>query len=296
MLPRYRVVALTAASLLLAIFARAQEPARGGAGRGGGGGRGNPLSTKQPNLPANLFTSSSTVARTPLGHEWVDIPMGRVKLHTWIEYPEGDAKAPIIIVMQYDAGLDDLQRALADQLALEGFIAVAPDLLSGQGPKGGNYDSFRFPDDAVQASAKMAPDEIIRRYKAAYDYGMKLPRANGKSAALGCGVGGTYSFRFAAEEPNLNAAVVFYGMPPNEAAMAKIKAPVLGLYGEDDPAVVDTIEPTAAAMKKLGKSYESQVYPHATHFFMTYAVEGENGAAMAQSWPKAIAFLKENTK
>ncbi len=222
--------------------------------------------------------------------------MGRVKLHTWIEYPDGDAKAPIVIVMQYDAGLDDLQRALADQLALEGFIAVAPDVLSGQGPKGGNYDSFRFPDDAIQASAKMAPDEIVRRYKTAYNYAMKLPRANGRSAALGCGVGGTYSFRFGAEEPGLNAAVVFYGLPPDQAMMEKIKAPVLGLYGEDDPAVVSSIEPIAAAMKKLGKSYESHVYPHATHFFMTYAVEGENGAAIAKAWPRAIAFLRENTK
>ena len=281
---------------LIAAVALAQEPAKGGAGRGGGGGRGSPLSTKQPNLPANLFTAGSTVARTTLRHEWVNIPMGRVKLHTWIEYPAGDAKAPIVMVMQYDAGLDDLQRALADQLALEGFIAVAPDLLSGQGPKGGNYDSFRFPNDAIQASAKMSPDEIIRRYKTAYDYAIKLQRSNGKSASLGCGVGGTYSFRFAAEEPGLNAAILFYGLPPDQAMMAKIRAPVLGLYGEDDPNIVSTVEPTAAAMKKLGKPYESHVYPHATHFFMTYAVEGENGAAIAQAWPRAIAFLEENTK
>lgn len=257
---------------------------------------GGPLANKAPDLPANLFTSGSTLARTPLRHEWVDIPMGRTKLHTWIEYPAGEAKAPIVLVMQYDAGLDNLQRALADQVSSAGFIAIAPDLASGLGPHGGNFDSFPFQDEAIRTLAKMKPDEIIRRYKAAYDYGMKLPEANGKSASLGCGIGGTYSFRFAAEEPGLNAAIVIYGMPPDEVTMTKIHAPVLGLYGEDDPAVVSTIQPTAAAMKRLGKTYEPHVYPHATHFFMTYAVEGENGAAIAQSWPVAVQFLKENTR
>ena len=282
---------LWASVAAFALTLPAQQPGPGRAGAG----RGNPLSTKQPDLPANLFTSGSAVARTPLRHEWVDIPMGRAKLHTWVEYPEGLAKAPLVLVIHYDAGLDDLQLALADQLALSGFVAVAPDLLSGLGPKGGNYDSFRFPDDAIRAFAKMNRQEIVRRLKAAYDYGMKLPQANGKSAALGCGIGGTYSFQFAAEEPPLNAAVLFYGTAPDEQSMAKIKAPVLGLYGTDDP-LASTIDLTAAAMKRLGKSFESHVYPNATHFFLTYAVEGENGAAIAQAWPRVITFLNEITK
>jgi len=277
------------AAFALAIQAQQPGPGRAGAPRG------NPLSTKQPDLPANLFTSGSTIARTPLRHEWVNVPMGRVKLHTWVEYPEGQGKAPVVIVIHYDAGPDDLQLALADQLASSGFIALVPDLLSGMAPKGGDYDSFPFPDDAIRAFAKMNRDEIMRRLKAAYDYGMRLPQANGKSAALGCGIGGTYSFEFAAEEPRLNAAVLFYGTAPGEQSMAKIKAPVLGLYGADDP-IASTIDSTAAAMKRLGKSFESHVYPNATHFFMTYAVEGENGAATAQAWPRAITFLNENTK
>src|SRR5215471_339201 len=118
------------------------------AGRGGG------LAGKNPALPANLFTSASTVAHTSLQHDWVDIPMGSGKLHTWVEYPAGEAKAPLVLLMHYDAGLDDLQRALADQLATDGFIAMAPDLLSGLSPKGGNYDSFTYPDEALRAVAK----------------------------------------------------------------------------------------------------------------------------------------------
>jgi hypothetical protein len=74
------------------------------------------LGNKSPDLPANLFTSSSTLARSTLRHEWVDIPLGNVKLHTWIEYPLGEDKAAVVIVMHYDAGLDDLQRAVAAHL------------------------------------------------------------------------------------------------------------------------------------------------------------------------------------
>ena len=257
------------------------------------GGRSGPprigLNNKLPDYPAGLFTAGSTVARSALRHEWVDIPAGSVKLRTWIEYPQGQEKAPVVVVMQHDEGLDEFMRAIADQLASQGFIAVDPDIFSGLG-------SFRYPDVAMKAAARLSATEIQRRYKAAWDYARKLPRANGKSASLGLAAGGASSFRFAGEVPELDAAVVFYGMPPSEALMAKIKAPVLGLYGEDDDAVVRTIEPTAAAMKRLGKSYESHVYPHATHAFMTYQVEGENGAAIVEAWPRAIAFLKEHTR
>ena len=64
------------------------------------------LAGKVPELPANLFNAASTVARSPLKHEWVDIPDGKVKLHTWVHYPPGTDKAPLVILMPYDPGLD----------------------------------------------------------------------------------------------------------------------------------------------------------------------------------------------
>jgi carboxymethylenebutenolidase len=253
------------------------------------------LAGKSPELPANLFVAASTVARTPLRHEWIDILSGKSRLHTWVEYPAGEAKAPVVILMHYDAGLDVSQRAVADQLALDGFIAVAPDLLSGRGASGGNFDAFRFPDEALRANLKIPTAIALRKYKAAYDYAAQMPRFSGKAAVLGCGLGGTLAWRFAAAEQGVSAAVVFYGLPPADDLLAKITAPVLGLYGGDDDPVDATIEPTAAAMKKLGKSYESHVYPGATHAFLTYQAEGLNGAATAEAWPAAIAFLREHT-
>ncbi len=262
---------------------------------GQGGPRGYPQG-KLPELPAGLFNARTTLLHSTLQKEFVDIPVGNVKLHTWIEYPRGNDRAPVIIVMQHGPGLDDWQRALADQLALQGFIAVAPDLYSGLGPNGGNYDSFEGTDDAMRSAAKLTPDEAIRRYKAAYGYGMKLTRANGKSASLGFCAGGTYSFRFAGEAPEIDGAVVFYGTQPTEELMAKIKAPVLGFYGDDDARVTSTVEPTMAAMKRLGKSYEPHIYPHGTHGFLEYQDIGGNPAAVADSWERTIAFLKQHTK
>ncbi len=263
------------------------------AGRSAPGGG---MGAKQPNLPADYFTAQSTLANSKQQKEWVDIPMGDVKLHTWIEYPSGTEKAPVVIVMQHATGVDDWLRAVADQLAVQGFIAVTPDIWSGAGPNGGNRDSFQYVDDAMKATAKITADETQRRFKAAWDYAMKLPRSNGKGATIGFCAGGGSSFRFAAEVPELGAAVVYYGTPPTEAEMARIKAPVLGFYGENDARVTSTVEPTIAAMKKLGKVYEPHVYLKATHTFVMFPEIAGNPAAVNDSWPRAIAFMNQYTR
>jgi len=264
-------------------------------GKKGGGGRGYPQG-KLPDLPAGIFNAHSVLTNSKLRKEFVDIPVGNTKLHTWVEYPAGDGKAPVVIVMQHGPGMDDWQRALADQLAEQGFIAIAPDLHSGLGPNGGNYDSFGGTDEVMRAIARITPDDMQARYKAARDYGLKLPRSNGKSASVGFCMGGGNSFRFAGEVPDLNAAVVYYGATPSKELMAKIKAPVLAFYGEDDARVTAANEPTIAAMKELGKSFESHVYPHATHGFLEYQDLAGNPFATSDSWSRTIAFLKEHTR
>jgi carboxymethylenebutenolidase len=270
------------------MMAMAQQPP-------GGGPRGYPVG-KLPDLPAGTFSATSTLLHSALRKEFVNLPVGEVNLHTWVEYPTGAGKAPVVIVMQHGPGMDDWQRALADQLALQGFIAVAADLYSGLGPNGGNWDSFEGIDAALRAAGKLMPEEAIRRYKAAYEYGIKLPRASGKAATVGFCAGGTYSFRFAGEVPEIDATVVFYGTQPSAEIMAKIKAPVLGFYGEDDARVTSTVEPTVAAMKQLGKSYEPHIYPHATHGFLEFQDLAGNPAATSDSWARTIAFLNQHLK
>jgi carboxymethylenebutenolidase len=274
------------------------EPQRGG----GGGGRGaqeqrcdvGSLNCKADGYLAGFNSAKSTLAKSPIKSEWVDLPVGNAKVHTKIAYPPGTDKAGIILVMSGATGQNDWQLAVGDELARQGFIAISPDLHSGFGPNGGNYDSFQFPDDVAKASGLISNEEAMRRYKAARDYGLKLPRANGKSASIGFCGGGTRSFQFAADVPELSAAVVYYGTGPTEADMAKIKAPVLGMYGEIDSRITSTVDATTAAMKKLGKSYEPHIYKGATHAFVQYQNLGENTAATKDSWPKTIAFFKQH--
>jgi carboxymethylenebutenolidase len=149
-------------------------------------------------------------------------------------------------------------------------------------------------DDVRRANARLPQDEALRRYEAALEYALKLPRAGAKSASLGVGMGGADSFRFAAEVSNLDAAVVFYGIAPDETVLAKVKAPIAGFYGEDDPRVMATVWLAEAAMKRLGKTYEVHVYPGATQAFLRSTVEGRNGEAGAGAWPAAIQFLRRH--
>jgi len=248
---------------------------------------------KQPNLPAAYYTALSTLNKSKLRKEWVEIPYGDIKLHTWVEYPAGEGKAGVVIVMQFGTGMDEWIRAVADQLAQEGFIAVAADMWSGTAPNGGGRDSFEFVDDAMKAGAKIREDETQRRYKAARDWALKLPRANGKTGSIGFCAGGGNSFRFAGEVPELNAAVVYYGTPPTPEVMAKIKAPVLGFYGENDARVTSTVAPTIEAMEKLGKVYEPHVYPKTTHSFLYFQDMAGNPAATNDAWPRTVAFFKK---
>ena len=155
----------------------AQEPGRGGRGGGGGG-----LTDKRDDLPANDVMAKTVVAHSPRRSEWVEIPVGTATLHTWISYPQGNDRAPIVLVLHGASGPNDWVRGVGDQLAHDGFIALTLDLMSGLGPNGGNFDSFEFPDDVVKAQGQLGRDGTLARIKAAREYGLKLSRSNGKSA------------------------------------------------------------------------------------------------------------------
>jgi carboxymethylenebutenolidase len=254
------------------------------------------IGRKDPRLPANYFTAKAAIRDSKLKAEWVDLPLEgeTVKLHTLVVYPAGTAKTGVVIVMQHGVGVDEWQRALAYQIAEDGFIAVLPDLWSGTGPNGGNWDaSGGFVDDAVRnAAGKVSPDEGMKRYKTAREWALKLPRANGKTGSIGFCAGGGNSFRFAAEVPELNGAVVYYGGAPAEPLMTRIQAPVLGLYGENDGRMAENVAETKVAMARLGKQYEAHVYPKTTHSFAMFQHIGTNAESIADAWPRTIAFFR----
>jgi carboxymethylenebutenolidase len=251
-------------------------------------------------LPPSEAAAKAALEKSPRHFEWADVklPGSAQTVKTFVVYPERKDKAPVVIVIHEIFGLSDWIRGVADALAREGFISVAPDLISGKGPGGGNTDSLTSRDDVVKLVMGLKREEVVERLNAVRDYAVKLSAANGKSATVGFCWGGSTSFMYASVQPALNAAVVYYGTAPDAAALASIKAPVLGLYGGDDARVTSTVEPTAAEMKKAGKMYETETYSGAGHGFLRQQ-EGRDGAnlsATEKAWPRTLAFLRQHTK
>jgi carboxymethylenebutenolidase len=249
-------------------------------------------------LPPDAEHAKAALAASPRHGEWVDLklPDGG-KLVTWVVYPETKARAGAVIVIHEIFGLTDWARGVADQLAKEGFIALAPDLLSGKGPNGGGTESLG--DDVTKVIRTLTPETVSARLDAVRDYALKIPAANGKVGAIGFCWGGTTSFEYAVHQPKLDAAVVYYGTSPESAAdYAKIGAPVLGLYGGDDARVGATIPRAEAEMKKLGKRYTVRVYDGAGHGFLRQQTgrDGANLKASEKAWPETIAFFRERLR
>ena len=239
-----------------------------------------------PRLPAPEESAKDRLNASPRHGEFAKVDVGGTPVRTWIVYPERKDRAPVVVVIHEIFGLTDWIRAVADQLAAEGFIAVAPDLLSGKGSNGGGTDSFSA-DEVRGAIQKLTPEEVARRLDAVREYALAFPSAKDKTATIGFCWGGGQSFAYATHQPKLNAAVVYYGTPPKDSsALGKIRCPVLGLYGQADNRVTSTVEPTAKSMSELGKSYTHHEYENAGHGFLRQQSgrDGANLKASRQAW------------
>jgi carboxymethylenebutenolidase len=280
-----------------------QTPPSGGAP--GPGRQAGPPPSDVPwddSIPAGTMDHAARALKeSPRHGEWVDIKMSDgTALKSWVVYPERSTKSGVVLVIHDIRGLSDITRAVGDQLAQDGFIAIVPDFLSGKGPNGGGTESLGA--SVGQAFQSLTPADVNARLNAAMEYGKKLPASNGKTAVIGFCWGGARSFGYAAAQSTLDAAVVYYGDAPGagdgtlETQLANVKAPVLGLYAGNDARIGATVPPTETAMKKLGKSYEVHTFEGAGHGFMgnQAGAGGANLKAAQQSWPMVVQFLKKN--
>jgi carboxymethylenebutenolidase len=199
--------------------------------------------------------------------EWVTVKHDSRSVQTFIVYPESKDKKPVVLIIHEIFGLTDWAQELADEVAEAGYVAVAPDLLSGMAPNGGRTSDFPG-DKAIEAINHLNPDQITADLNAVADYALKLPATNGKLFVAGLCWGGGQAFRFATNRPDLAAAFVFYGPPPDKEAMARIKAPVYGFYAGNDQRIGATLPDTIANMKAAGKTFEPVTYDGAGHGFM----------------------------
>ncbi|NNE45941.1 MAG: dienelactone hydrolase family protein [Rhodothermales bacterium] len=256
------------------------------------------LSILYPSTSAAQDPALQRLEDSPRHHEWGAIPQGDRIVHAFVVYPERETPAPAVIVIHENRGLNDWVRSVADRLAEHGYLAIAPDLLSGMGPEGGKTSDFPDSDAAREALYQLPPDQVTADLNAAADYVASLPAADGSVSVSGFCWGGSQTFRFATNRSGLDAAFVFYGSGPTDPdAIGRINAPVFGFYGGDDARVNATIPDSEKLMKAASKKYEPVIYDGAGHGFMrrgeTAPAGDPNAVAHERAWTRWLTLLEK---
>ena len=243
-----------------------------------------------PQAPAERLESSGR------HHDWVEIEgAGGKKIRAFLVYPEVDKPVPAVVVIHENRGLNDWARSLADQVAEAGFVAIAPDFLSGAGPDGGATDSFASADDAREAISKLTPEGVQADLTATIDYVRGLDATNKKVAVAGFCWGGGQAFQAAIHQSDIDAAFVFYGRAPETNELDDVQTPVYGFYGGNDFRITGAVPDVEKAMKDAGKKFDQVTYEGAGHGFMRSGESAEEGSAdrtaRDEAWKRWVEIL-----
>lgn len=253
-----------------------------------------------PSLPAASAASpGAAVAQldaSPRHHEWIEVPAGDHAVRSFVVHPQKKENALTVIVIHENRGLTDWVRSFADQVAAAGYLAIAPDLLSGFDAKHRHTGDFESADAARSAIYELDPKRVRDDLLAVRRHVAKIPSANGEVVAAGFCWGGGQAFRMATYAPGLSATLVFYGPPPEDASSyGAISAPVYGFYGGNDQRINATIPETKKRMKAEGKAYEVVIYEGAGHAFMRNGDDPEGPAADRKAreaaWKRLLEIL-----
>lgn len=233
---------------------------------------------------------------SPRHHEWVEVKNGDKTIYTWVVYPEVSEKKPVVILIHENRGLNDWARSMADQVAEAGYIAVAPDLLSGFSETETRTSDFSDEDAARNAISQLDPGQVSSDLQAVADWAKTIPSADGRLVSAGFCWGGAQSFNMASNSDDLALSMIFYGTGPTEqSAYESVSSPVYGFYGGSDERVNATIEQSAAYMTAAGKQYEYEIYEGAGHAFMRSgedpAGDPANIAARNAAWERMKEIL-----
>lgn len=247
-------------------------------------------------IPPGAGEARARLAASPRHGEWVMVRTGPTdSVRSWVVYPERADRAPVVLVVHEIFGLTSWVRSVADQLAADGFIALAPDLLTVQDiPADSTGDPV--PAAATAAIRTVERAAVHRQLQAVARYGMSLPAARQSYGIVGFCWGGATAFGHAVEAAELKAAVVYYGSSPATSELGAVRAPVLGLYGGDDARVNASIAPADSALEALGRRYEPHIFPGAGHGFLRQQ-DGRDGAnlrASREAWRLTVAWLREH--
>jgi len=245
-------------------------------------------------LPADAAGAAARLATSPRHREYVMISVGGTdSIGAWVFYPQRSTKAPVVVVVHEIFGMSTWVRGVGDQFAAQGFIAIAPDLLTGKRIPGGP-DSVTV-DSARKLIAMLKPEDVQRALIATANYAMHLPSALPRYGIVGFCWGGGISFLGAAAQPGVLASVVYYGVSPDSTWITKVHAPVLGLYGGMDNRITSMVPATDSVLKKLGRTYQPNIFAGAGHGFLRdqTGMGGANMAASQAAWPATIAWFRK---
>ncbi len=249
---------------------------------------------QSPRIAPGAADAATRLQASTRHGEWAMIPSApgaRDSIAAWVVYPERRDNAPVVVVIHEIFGLSTWVRSVADQLAADGFIAIAPDLLSAE--RGGATTDTLAYDQARTLIRNVTPDKMNAMVAAVAKYGMALPAAAKVYGVVGYCWGGSASFNHAVfNAPGLKAAVVYYGSAPAATDIAKVKVPVLGLYGENDQRVNSTIPVADSTMKAIGGTYVSHIYAGAGHGFLRAQDQAPNAEAAKQAWPETVGWFR----
>ena len=252
--------------------------------------------TSDTTIAPGAADAAARLARSPRHAEWTTIRSGPNpgdSLRLFVVYPQRATKAPVVIVIHEIFGVTTWIKSVADRLAAEGFIAVAPDMLTDKLPVNGADTAGQQATALIRA---LDQGWVQRQVDAAARHAMALPAALPRYGIVGFCWGGTVSFNHAVHSPTVGAAVVYYGSSPKSETLASVRAPVLGLYGEDDARVNATIPAADSAMKAMGKTFTFTKFAGAGHGFLRGQDQrnGANFSAAREAWPMTIQFFRTN--
>lgn len=240
-------------------------------------------------------TAAQQLSESPRHHEWVTLEQGDRNFQAFVVYPESEAETKSVIIIHENRGLNDWARLFADKLAAEGYLVIAPDLISNTQGKRRTTD-FENPDAARDAIYALDLEQVTADLNATYQYIKNDPSSSGEVAVTGFCWGGSQTFRYATNNQDITSAHVFYGTAPDDPeAFAKINAPVYGYYRGDDNRVNATIEQTAKFMEVADNVYKYKIYEGAGHAFMRSGHEPDaskaNKTAHDAAWERLLSLL-----
>ena len=235
---------------------------------------------------------------SPRHHEWVEVEYNGRTVHSFVAYPESNRETLAVIVIHENRGLNDWARSFTDQVAQAGYIAIAPDLLSGYSDEYEKTSDFPTSDAAREALYTLDPDQITADLKAVQNYIRNVPASDGEVVVAGFCWGGSQSFRFATNSDVPEAFMVFYGSAPEDPeAVQQISAPVYGFYGENDQRINSGIPAIEKMMNEFGNTYEYVIYDGAGHAFMRAGdnpdADPDTKEARNNAWQRLKNLLSE---